>query len=128
MTHAWKYMGNADANPMGLHFMSLIFGLGFVMSFGYWCTDFLVVQRAMIARNMGDAQRTPIIAAIPKMLMPIIVVFPGVIAIALMQPALQSKGYSIPIEPDGQINYTMTLPSLIAHYYPQVCWVWGSLH
>ena len=118
MTHAWKYMGNADANPMGLHFMSLIFGLGFVMSFGYWCTDFLVVQRAMIARNMGDAQRTPIIAAIPKMLMPIIVVFPGVIAIALMQPALQSKGFSIPIEPDGQINYTMTLPSLIAHYYP----------
>src|SRR5688572_12879352 len=118
MTHAWKYMGDSDANPMGLHFMSLIFGLGFVMSFGYWCTDFLVVQRAMIARNMGDAQRTPIIAAIPKMLMPIIVVLPGVIAIALMQPALQSKGYSIPIEADGQINYTMTLPSLIAHYYP----------
>ena len=118
MTHAWKYMGDSDANPMGLHFMSLIFGLGFVMSFGYWCTDFLVVQRAMIARNMGDAQRTPIIAAIPKMLMPLIVVLPGVIAIALMQPALLSKGYSIPIEADGQINYTMTLPSLIAHYYP----------
>lgn len=118
MTHAWKYMGDSDANPMGLHFMSLIFGLGFVMSFGYWCTDFLVVQRAMIARNMGDAQRTPIIAAIPKMLMPIIVVLPGVIAIALMQPALLSKGYSIPVEADGQINYTMTLPSLIAHYYP----------
>jgi SSS family solute:Na+ symporter len=118
MTHAWKYMGDADANPMGLHFMSLIFGLGFVMSFGYWCTDFLVVQRAMIARNMGDAQRTPIIAAIPKMLMPIIVVLPGVIAIALVQPALQSKGYSIPVEHDGQLNYTMTLPSLIAHYYP----------
>ncbi|HUQ65421.1 MAG TPA: sodium:solute symporter family protein [Flavitalea sp.] len=118
MTHAWKYMGNADSNPMGLHFMSLIFGLGFVMSFGYWCTDFLVVQRAMIARNMGDAQRTPIIAAIPKMLMPIIVVFPGVIAIALMQPALQSRGYSIPVEANGQLNYTMTLPSLIAHYYP----------
>ena len=118
MTHAWKYMGDSDANPMGLHFMSLIFGLGFVMSFGYWCTDFLVVQRAMIARNMGDAQRTPIIAAIPKMLMPLIVVLPGVIAIALMQPALLSKGYSIPVETDGQINYTMTLPSLIAHYYP----------
>jgi solute:Na+ symporter, SSS family len=118
MTHAWKYMGDADANPMGLHFMSLIFGLGFVMSFGYWCTDFLVVQRAMIARNMGDAQRTPIIAAIPKMLMPLIVVLPGVIAIALMQPALLSKGYTIPVERDGQLNYTMTLPSLIAHYYP----------
>src|SRR5690349_12814533 len=45
MAHAWKYMGDADSNRMGLHFMSLIFGLGFVMSFGYWCTDFLVVQR-----------------------------------------------------------------------------------
>ena len=95
LTHAWKYMGNADANPMGINFMSLIFGLGFVMSFGYWCTDFLVVQRAMIASNMRDAQRTPVVAAIPKMLMPLIVVLPGVIAIALMQPALQSKGYSV---------------------------------
>ncbi len=118
MTHAWKYMGDTDSNPMGLHFMSLIFGLGFVMSFGYWCTDFLVVQRAMIAKSMRDAQRTPIIAAIPKMLMPLIVVLPGVVAIALMQPALHSSGYSIPVEADGQLNYTMTLPSLIAHYYP----------
>jgi SSS family solute:Na+ symporter len=88
------------------------------MSFGYWCTDFLVVQRAMIARNMNEARRTPIIAAIPKMFMPLIVVLPGVIAIALMQPALQSKGYSIPSTADGGIDYTMTLPSLLAHYYP----------
>jgi len=117
LTHAWKYMGDTESNPMGLHWMSLIFGLGFVMSFGYWCTDFLVVQRAMIAKNMRDAQRTPIIAAIPKMLMPLIVVLPGVVAIALMQPALQSSGYSIPSK-DGQLDYTMTLPSLIAHYYP----------
>ena len=118
MTHAWKYMGNANDNPMGLHFMSLIFGLGFVMSFGYWCTDFLVVQRAMIARNMGDAQRTPIIAAIPKMAMPLIVVLPGLIAITLMQPALASKGYHIPTTANGELDYTMTLPSMIAHYYP----------
>ena len=118
LTHAWKYMGNAESNPMGLHFMSLIFGLGFVMSFGYWCTDFLVVQRAMIAKNMNTAQRTPIVAAFPKMLMPIIVVLPGLIAITLMKPALQSKGYSIPLAEDGGLDYTMTLPSLIAHYYP----------
>jgi len=118
MTHAWKYMGDTDANPMGLHFMSLIFGLGFVMSFGYWCTDFLVIQRAMIAKNMNEAQRTPIIAAIPKLLMPAIVVLPGVIAISLMQPALADKGFQIPTDADGQLNYTMTLPSLIAHYYP----------
>jgi SSS family solute:Na+ symporter len=118
LTHAWKYMGDADANPMGINFMSLIFGLGFVMSFGYWCTDFLVVQRAMIAKNMSAAQRTPIVAAIPKLLMPLIVVLPGVIAITLMQPALQSKGYSIPLDASGGLDYTMTLPSMIAHYYP----------
>ncbi len=118
LTHAWKYMGTADENPMGINFMSLIFGLGFVMSFGYWCTDFLVVQRAMIAKNMSAAQRTPIIAALPKLLMPLIVVLPGVLAITLMQPALQSKGYSIPTNESGGLDYTMTLPSLIAHYYP----------
>jgi SSS family solute:Na+ symporter len=118
LTHAWKYMGHADSNPMGLHFMSLIFGLGFAMSFGYWCTDFLVVQRAMIAKNMSAAQRTPIVAALPKMLMPLIVVLPGVIAIALMTPALRSKGYTIPATASGGLDYTMTLPSLIAHYYP----------
>jgi len=117
-THAWKYMGSADQNSMGINAISMIFGLGFVMSFGYWCTDFLVIQRAMIAKNMNDAQRTPIIAAIPKMFMPLIVVLPGVVAIALMQPALQSKGFSIPSTADGGIDYTMTLPALIAHYYP----------
>ena len=115
MTHAWKYMGDTSANPMGLHWMSLIFGLGFVMSFGYWCTDFLVVQRAMIAKNMREAQMTPLIAAIPKMFMPLIVVLPGLIAIALMS---QSKGYTIPTDDKGALDYTMTLPSLIAHYYP----------
>ncbi len=117
-THAWKYMGHADTNPMGINFMSLIFGLGFVMSFGYWCTDFLVVQRAMIAKNMSAAQRTPIIAAIPKMLMPLIVVLPGVIALALLQPALASKGFTIETYGKNGVDYTMTLPSLIAHYYP----------
>lgn len=118
LTHAWKYMGNADSNPMGINFISLIFGLGFVMSFGYWCTDFLVVQRAMMAKNMNAAQRTPINAAIPKMLMPLIVVLPGVIAVALLQPALASKGFSLPSDGKGGLDYTMALPSLIAHYYP----------
>lgn len=119
-THAWEYLDKADRNSMGINAMSLIFGLGFVMSFGYWCTDFLVVQRAMIARNMNDAQRTPILAAVPKMLMPIIVVLPGVVAIALMQPGMQSgpDAFRIPTAPDGGFDYTMTLPSLLAHYYP----------
>ena len=114
-THAWKYMGSAEQNSMGINAISLIFGLGFVMSFGYWCTDFLVVQRAMIARNMNEAQRTPIVAAIPKMLMPVIVVLPGLIAITLVK---MGTGYSIPTGVDGGTDYTMTLPSLLAHYYP----------
>jgi len=118
MTHAWKYMATADANPMGVNFISLIFGLGFVMSFGYFCTDFLVVQRAMIAKNVQAAQRTPINAAIPKMLMPLIVVLPGMIAITLMHSSLASKGFQIPSNADGTLDYTMTLPALIAHYYP----------
>lgn len=118
MTHAWKYMGDADSNPMGIHFMSLIFGLGFVMSFGYWCTDFLVVQRAMIAKDMNAAQRTPIVAALPKLLMPLIVVLPGVVALALSQTGVGTHGYSIPKDASGAYDYTMTLPSLLAEYYP----------
>lgn len=118
LTHAWKYMGDAGANPMGIHFMSLIFGLGFVMSFGYWCTDFLVVQRAMIAKDMSAARRTPVIAAIPKMFMPLIVVLPGIIAIAITQSSMGDGGYTIPKDASGGYDYTMTLPSLIAHYYP----------
>ncbi len=118
MVHTWKYMGNAESNPMGVNFVALLLGLVFASSFGYWCTDFLVVQRAMTAKTMEDARRTPIIAAFPKILMPLIVVLPGLIAITLMQPHFLSKGFSIPSTADGQLDYTMTLPAMIAHYYP----------
>jgi SSS family solute:Na+ symporter len=94
LTHAWTYMGNPDTNPMGIHFMSLIFGLGFVMSFGYWCTDFLVVQRAMIAKNMNGTTHPSSLHsqnayAIDRS-------SPG-IAIALSQPGLADKGQKIPL-------------------------------
>ncbi len=56
-THSWKYMGTTD-NPMGVEWIAMVFGLGFVLSFGYWCTDFLVVQRAMAANSMSAARRT----------------------------------------------------------------------
>lgn len=83
-TSAWKpLLGGAKANPMGVDIFAMIFGLGFVLSFGYWCTNFLVVQRAMAAKNMSAARRTPIIAAVPKMLLPILVILPGMIAAAL---------------------------------------------
>ncbi len=74
-------MGSASHNPMGVEWFGLVMGLGFVLSFGYWCTDFLVVQRAMAADSMTAARRTPLIAALPKMLFPFLVILPGMIAL-----------------------------------------------
>ena len=65
-------------------------GLGFVLSFGYWCTDFLVIQRAMAANSMASARRVPLIASVPKMLFPFLVILPGLIALALTIPAQQN--------------------------------------
>jgi len=94
-TSAWKpLLGGPSANPMGVDLFAMIFGLGFVLSFGYWCTNFLVVQRAMAAKNMGAARRTPLIAAVPKMLFPLLVIVPGMIAVALT--SMPGKNYRIP--------------------------------
>jgi SSS family solute:Na+ symporter len=82
-THTWVGMSNPSTNPLGVEVFGLAMGLGFVLSFGYWCTDFLVVQRAMAADSMTSARRTPLIAAIPKMFFPFLVIMPGLIAIAL---------------------------------------------
>ena len=84
--HAWAGMGNPNHNPLGVEWFSLVMGLGFVLSFGYWCTDFLVVQRAMAADSMSAARRTPLIAAVPKMLFPFLVILPGLIALAITRP------------------------------------------
>jgi SSS family solute:Na+ symporter len=65
MVHSWRGMGSADTNPMGVDVLGVSMGLGFVLSFGYWCTDFLVVQRAMAADSLAAARRTPLIAAVP---------------------------------------------------------------
>ena len=75
-------MGDAATNPIGVEWFGLVMGLGFVLSFGYWCTDFLVVQRAMAADSMTAARRTPLIAAFPKMFFPFLVILPGMIALA----------------------------------------------
>jgi len=82
-SHSWVGMGSPHTNPLGVEWFGLVMGLGFVLSFGYWCTDFLVVQRAMAADSMTAARRTPLIAAIPKMLFPFLVILPGLIAVAL---------------------------------------------
>jgi SSS family solute:Na+ symporter len=97
-TSAWKPLqGGPTANPMGVDLFAMVFGLGFVLSFGYWCTNFLVVQRAMAAKNMSAARRTPLIAAVPKMLFPALVILPGMIAVALA--AAGSGGYRLPPKP-----------------------------
>ena len=94
-TSAWKpLLGGPSANPMGVDVFAMVFGLGFVLSFGYWCTNFLVVQRAMAAKNMNAARNTPIVAALPKMLFPALVILPGMLAVALT--AMPDKNYRIP--------------------------------
>ena len=94
-TSAWQpLMGGASGNPMGVDIFAMVFGLGFVLSFGYWCTNFLVVQRAMAAKNMTAARRTPLIAAVPKMFLPLLVILPGMIAASLAFTA--KDGYRLP--------------------------------
>ncbi len=95
---AWKpLLGGPATNPMGVDIFAMVFGLGFVLSFGYWCTNFLVVQRAMAAKNMSAARRTPLIAAVPKMLLPVLVILPGMLAIGLASTG--KDGYRLPPKP-----------------------------
>jgi SSS family solute:Na+ symporter len=112
--HSWAQTGGTE-NPMGVPWYGIFIGLGFVLSFGYWTTNFAEVQRALAANSMGAARRTPIIGAIPKMLFPAIVILPGLIAYALT--ADPAPGYSIPLK-DGAPNYNQVLPSMIFHYFP----------
>src|SRR5215213_3559352 len=82
LTESWRFMDAPAHNPIGVEWFGLVMGLGFVLSFGYWCTDFLVVQRAMAADSMAAARKTPLIAAVPKMFFPFLVILPGMIALA----------------------------------------------
>ena len=94
-TSAWvPLLGGPSANPMGIDLFAMVFGLGFVLSFGYWCTNFIVVQRAMAAKDMTAARNTPLVAAVPKMFFPLLVILPGMIALALT--ATPGKGYRLP--------------------------------
>jgi SSS family solute:Na+ symporter len=116
LTQSWQHIGAPAANPMGIEWFGLAMGLGFVLSFGYWCTDFLVVQRAMAAKSISAARRTPLIAAFPKMLFPFLVILPGMIALALM--STKHGGFTLPPAADGGPDYNMAIPALIAHYFP----------
>jgi len=146
-THAWAGMAHAATNRLGVDWFGLSMGLGFVLSFGYWCTDFLVVQRAMAANSMSAARRTPLIAAGVKMFIPFIVILPGLIAIALTsapdrpgqvstRPVLAAQVVQhapgvIPIKINSttgepmldargqpQLDYDLATPNLLLRYFP----------
>jgi SSS family solute:Na+ symporter len=141
LTHSWKGFADPSTNLMGVEVFGLVMGLGFVLSFGYWCTDFLVVQRAMAADSMSAARRTPLIAAVPKMLFPFLVVLPGLIALAvpprtatlsatIEETVDRSSVGVIPfkVTETGQIkrdqtgkpelDYDLTVPVLLLNYFP----------
>ena len=141
-THSWAGMTNPNTNPLGVEWFGLVMGLGFVLSFGYWCTDFLVVQRAMAADSMSAARRTPLIAAIPKMFFPFLVILPGLIAIALptqlppvastaavqlvpstgegLIPAKMDETGQPKLDKNGKpvLDYDLAIPNMLLHYFP----------
>ena len=107
--HLWADTGSTG-NPMAVQWFAIVFGLGFVMSFGYWCTDFLVVQRALAAEDLAASQRTPLIAAFPKILYGILAIFPGLIAISIFPTLGQSPGL--------ENSFNMAIPYVMAYYLP----------
>ncbi|HET8842926.1 MAG TPA: sodium:solute symporter family protein [Ktedonobacteraceae bacterium] len=107
--HLWAGTGGTN-NPFGVNFIGIVLGLGFVLSFGYWCTDFLVVQRALAAEDKAAAERTPLIAAFPKLFFPFIAIIPGLIILSVL-PALGHGG-------GFENSYNMAIPFAIVHYLP----------
>ncbi len=115
MMHSWKFTGSAGANPLGVEWFGVVMGLGFVLSFGYWTTNFLVVQRAMAAGSMSAARKTPLIGALPKMFLPALVVIPGMIALALSNMG----ELDIPLKAGTNIqDFDKVIPVLLMRYMP----------
>jgi SSS family solute:Na+ symporter len=119
-TNAWRTMGSASQNPIGVEWFGLVMGLGFVLSFGYWCTDFLVVQRAMAADSMTAARRTPLIAALPKMFFPFLVILPGMIALVLGSSAGGQGLIPAKIDAAGHtvLDYDLATPMMLIRLFP----------
>jgi SSS family solute:Na+ symporter len=112
LLHAWAGTGIGDVtNPIGADWLAIVLGLGFVLSFGYWTTNFTEVQRAFSAKNMSAARRTPLIGALPKLLIPFIVVIPGLIAAAVVGKALSGANNS-------GLTYNYAIPKLMQLYLP----------
>src|SRR5215467_11789146 len=112
-THLWGTLGSFDANPMGIHWTGIVFGLGAVISMGYWTTDFLVVQRVLSAKDLRAAKMAPIIGAGFKMLVPFIVILPGLLALAVLPVKLVGESQAIAT---GGHSYNEVLPLMLARY------------
>jgi SSS family solute:Na+ symporter len=112
-THLWLGLGSFTANPMGIHWTGIVFGLGFVIAFGYWTTDFLVVQRVLTARDLRSAKMAPIIGAAFKMAVPFIVILPGLLALAVLPEKLVGEAQA---QTSGLHSYNEVLPIMLARY------------
>src|ERR1700734_3932302 len=117
--HMWSTLGSFKDNPMGVHWTGIVFGLGFVISFGYWTTDFLVVQRVLSANNLRAAKLAPVIGAAFKMAVPFIVIVPGLLALAVLK---NPDGSIMRLVPEsvaavtGQHSYNEVLPLMLIRY------------
>ena len=112
-THLWSTLGRFDDNPMGIHWTGIVFGLGAIISFGYWTTDFLVVQRVLSAKDLRAAKMAPIIGAGFKMMVPFIVILPGLLALAVLPMKLTGEAQALAT---GGHSYNEVLPLMLARY------------
>jgi SSS family solute:Na+ symporter len=112
-THLWSTLGGFNDNPMGIHWTGIVFGLGAIISFGYWTTDFLVVQRVLAAKDLRAAKMAPIIGAGFKMMVPFIVILPGLLAIAILPMKLLPESQALAT---GGHSYNEVLPLMLARY------------
>ena len=118
-THMWSTLGSFSGNPMGVHWTGIVFGLGFVVSFGYWTTDFLVVQRVLSANNLRAAKLAPVIGAAFKMAVPFIVIVPGLLALSVLRNPDGSLMHLVPesvAAATGQHSYNEVLPLMLVRY------------
>jgi SSS family solute:Na+ symporter len=111
--HLWSTLGKFSDNPMGIHWTGIVFGLGAILSMGYWTTDFLVVQRVLSAKDLRAAKMAPIIGAAFKMLVPFIVILPGLLGLSLLPMKLTGEGQAIAT---GGHSYNEVLPLMLARY------------
>ncbi len=113
-THLWAGLGSFTANPMGIHWTGIVLGLGFVISFGYWTTDFLVVQRVLSAKDLRSAKMAPIIGSAFKMAVPFIVILPGLLGLAVLPEHLVGESQAAAMH--GAHTYNEVLPMMLARY------------